>query len=374
MPAARQIPLLDLRPQNEPLRAEIEAAFARIIEAQSFILGPDVAALEQELAAYLGVPHTVACANGSDALVLALRVSGIGAGDAVLVPPFTFFATAGAVSRVGATPVFADIDPQTFNLDPAALEDVARRHPHIKAVIPVHLYGGAADMDPLLDIAQRHGWCVIEDAAQSIGAEYLGHRVTGLGVIGCLSFYPTKNLGTFGDAGLLTTTNPALATRLAALRQHGESSRYVHEYIGMNSRLDSLQAAVLRIKLRHLDAWTEARQRNAAYYHQRLDGLSLDITLPCPAPYQTRHVWNQFVVRSPRRDQLKEHLATHGIGTAIYYPIPLHLQPCYQHLGYREGELPVSERACREVLALPIHSGLSDSDLDYICDALATFG
>jgi dTDP-4-amino-4,6-dideoxygalactose transaminase len=371
--SSRRVPLLDLNPQNNPLRAEIDAALGRVISSQRFILGPDVAAFEQEMATYLGVRHALGCASGSDALVLALMAAGVGAGDAVIVPPFTFFATAGAVWRVGATPIFADILPETFNLDPAALEDAARRHPRVKAVIPVHLFGGSADMDPILACAAHHGWTVIEDAAQSVGANYKSRRCCGIGQMATLSFFPSKNLGAFGDAGMVLTNDDALAQRIAALRVHGEVAIYHHEWIGFNSRMDTLQAAIMRVKLPHLDGWTEGRQRNATAYRERLVGKGLDLTLPCPAGYQTRHVWNQFVVRSPRRDELKAYLTGQGIGCQIYYPIPLHLQHCFAYLGYREGEMPVSERACREVLALPVHGGLSAEDFDYVCRFLAAF-
>lgn len=369
----RTVPLLDLRPQNEPIRAEIEAAVARVSESQYFILGPDNREFEREMAAWLNVPHAIGCANGSDALLLALMAAGVGPGDEVAVPSFTFFATAGAVSRTGATPVFLDIEPLTFNLDPAALDEAARRHPRIKAVIPVHLFGGAAGMDAILAAAARHGWCVIEDGAQSIGAAYNGRPCFGLGHMATLSFFPTKNLGAFGDAGMITTTDDAKAEQLSALRVHGSREKYKHEWIGFNSRLDTLQAAILRVKLRHLNEWTAARQRNAAHYQELLTPAGLPITIPRAAPWQTCHVWNQFVIRTPRRDGLKAHLAAAGIGSEIYYPIALHRQPCYLDLGYAEGALPESERACREVLALPIHSGLRDGDIEYVCDALASF-
>lgn len=373
MVKTRQVPLLDLRPQNEPLRAEIDAAVARVLDSQRFILGPDVAALEREIAASLDVGYAVGCANGTDALVLSLMVAGIGAGDAVVVPAFTFFATAGAVSRVGATPVFADILPGTFNLDPAALDEAARVHPNIKAVIPVHLYGGAADLDPMLAMAARHGWTVIEDGAQSIGAAYRGRTCLGIGQLGTISFFPSKNLGAFGDAGMVTTNDAELARRLSALRVHGSFEKYRHEWIGFNSRLDSLQAAILRVKLPHLDEWTAGRQGNAARYQRLLAGRALPIVVPRAAPEQTRHIWNQFVIRSDRRDELKAYLAEQGIGTEIYYPIPLHLQPCYESLGYRAGQLPECEKACREVLALPVHAGLVDGDVEYVCAALEAF-
>ncbi|MBK7925955.1 MAG: DegT/DnrJ/EryC1/StrS family aminotransferase [Bryobacterales bacterium] len=369
----RRVPLLDLRPQNEPLRAEIEAAVGRVFDSQYFILGPDNREFEKEMAAWLGVPHAIGCANGSDAILLALMAAGVGPGDEVAVPSFTFFATAGAVSRTGAKPVFVDIESKTFNLDPGSLEEAARQHPGIKAVIPVHLFGGSADMDPILAIAAKHGWCVIEDGAQSIGAAYNGRPCFGLGHMATLSFFPSKNLGGFGDAGMITTTGDGLVELLSALRVHGSREKYKHEWIGFNSRLDTLQAAILRVKLRHLQEWIAGRQSNAARYQELLGAAGLPITVPQAAPWQTRHVWNQFVIRAPRRDELKAHLATAGIGSEIYYPIPLHRQPCYLDLNCAEGALPESERACREVLALPIHSGLRDGDIEYVRDAITKF-
>ncbi len=367
----RSIPLLDLAPQNGPLREAILTAILRVVDSNYFIMGGDVAELEREVAEYLHVPHAIGCASGSDALLLALMACGVGPGDKVLVPPFTFFATAGAVTRIGATPVFADIDPLTFNLDPAEARKAADLHPEIKAVIPVHLFGGSADMDLLVALARERGWTVIEDGAQSIGAEYNGRRVMSIGDIGCISFFPTKNLGGFGDAGMLTALDNDVARRLSALRVHGSTEKYRHEWVGVNSRIDTLQAAILRVKLPHLDAWTGGRQRNAALLTSLLGGCP--VTAPRPAPYQTRHVFNQYVIRAPRRDELKAFLASRGVGTEIYYPIPLHLQPCYRGLGIPEGALPESERAAREVLALPVHSGLQPGDVEYIAEQIQAF-
>ncbi len=369
----RTVPLLDLAPQNGPLRAEIEAAVGRLLDSNRYILGPETGEFESAIAAYLGVPEAIGCANGTDALILSLLALGIGPGDGVLVPSFTFFATAGAVSRCGATPVFADISPMDFNLDPRRLEEAARRHGRIRAVIAVHLFGGAAPLGPLGEIARRNGWALIEDAAQAIGAEHDGTRCPGPGVMGTLSFFPSKNLGAFGDAGLVVTHDAALAERLRALRVHGSRRKYLHEWVGFNSRLDTLQAAILNVKLRHLDEWTAARARNAARYHAWLAPLNLPLTLPVPAPWQSRHVWNQFTIRTPRRDELKTFLADRGIGTEIYYPLPLHLQPCYAEAGYREGDLPESERASREALSLPIHSGLAPEDVGWVVESLKAF-
>ena len=370
----RQVPLLDLRALHQPLRSEILAALERVFDSQNFILGEDVHHLERQIAAYCGVAHAVGCASGTDALVLALAASGIGPGDGVLTTPFSFFATASAIHRVGATPVFADIDPVTFNLDPAAAGEVARRRHgpgEIKAVIPVHLYGGTADMDATLTLAGAQGWSVIEDAAQAIGAEDRGRRAAGLGRFGCLSFFPSKNLGGLGDGGMITARDEAGAARLRSLRQHGSTRKYYHETIGYNSRLDSLQAAALSVKLGRLDAETAGRQRNAARYSEILAGTP--VLTPRPAPFQTRHVFNQYVIRAPRRDALKSYLGEQGIGTEIYYPLPLHLQECFAALGHRAGDFPESEAAAGEVLALPVHSALTAEDLEYVAAAIGNF-
>jgi dTDP-4-amino-4,6-dideoxygalactose transaminase len=371
--AARRVPLLDLHPIHDPLRDEILSAVARVFSSQQFILGPDVAAFEEELATMFSTGHCIGCASGSDALLLALLAAGIGRGDQVVVPSFTFFATAGAVTHAGAEPVFCDIDPVTLNLDPAFLESLVRTHPRIKAVIPVHLYGGAADMDPILRLAGTHGWTVIEDSAQSIGATYRYRSCLSLGHMSALSFFPTKNLGALGDAGAVTTGDVEVAARLRALRVHGSQVKYHHEWVGVNARLDSLQAAILRVKLPHLARWAAARQANAALYLGLFAQWEPPITVPQLAGYQTNHVWNQFVIRSSRRDELREFLARQGIGTEVYYPTPLHLQPCFRHLAYREGDLPQSEKASREALALPIHPGLAEDDICYVVQQIRAF-
>ena len=365
------VPLLDLKAQYEPLREEILREVTRVLDSQRFVLGPEVEALERELAPYCGAQFAVGCANGSDALFLALLALDIGPGDRVLTTPFTFFATAGAISGAGAVPVFADIDPVTYNLDPGLAGEALRKNGPFWALLPVHLYGGSADMDPLLDSATAMNVPVIEDAAQAIGTEYKGRRAGSLGRIGCFSFYPTKNLGAAGDAGLLTTNDPELASKLKALREHGGRTRYLHDWIGINSRLDAVQAAVLRVKAKYLDGWSEARAKNAALYRELLQGSSVD--LPQASPYQTRHIWNQFVIRSKERDRLRKHLADHGIGTEIYYPVPLHLQKCYAGLGYREGDFPESEKAAREVLALPIYPELTREQIEYVAETIRSF-
>src|SRR5215472_11806132 len=339
----RRIPLLDLEAQHRGLRDEILRAITRVVDSQHFIMGKEVKELEQEIARYTEVSHGIACASGSDALYLALLAAGIGPGDAVLTTPFSFFATAGAISRTGAVPVFVDIQPETFNIDPARLAEAVKMKPRVKAIIPVHLFGGCADMDPILKIAADCGAIVIEDGAQSIGAEYKGRKAQSLGHVGCISFFPSKNLGGFGDGGMCLTSNPALAEKMASLRLHGTTKKYYHPLLGTNSRLDTIQAAVLLVKFPYLDSWSERRAKNAERYRQILGAAALPITLPMEAPYQTRHVYNQFVIRGPRRDELKTYLQQHGVGTEVYYPLCLHLQPCYAGLEFQQGSMPESE-------------------------------
>jgi dTDP-4-amino-4,6-dideoxygalactose transaminase len=372
-PTVRAVPLLNLRAQHDEIRAEIREALERVVESQQFILGPEVEQFERRLAEYCGVEHAVGCASGSDALLLALKAAGIGPGDEVITTPYTFFSTAGTVVLAGARPVFADIEPTSFNLDPARFEDAAKRHPQARAVIPVHLFGACAQMDAIGDVARRRRMVVIEDAAQAIGAEHSGTRAGALGMIACFSFYPTKNLGAFGDGGALTTRDAELAARLRRLRVHGSRERYHYSEAGYNSRLDALQAAVLSVKLRHLDAWTAARQRNADLYHERLAGAGLPIALPSTQPWQNRHVYHQFNIRAPRRDALREFLAAQGIGTEVYYPKPLHLQECFAGLGYRAGDFPEAERLASEALALPVHSELHEGDIDAVAEAIQRF-
>jgi dTDP-4-amino-4,6-dideoxygalactose transaminase len=365
----RKIPLLDLRAQFQEIRDEVLSAVTRTIESQQFILGDEVLAFENEVAAYCGTRFAVGCASGSDALRLALMAQDIGPGDEVITVPYTFFATASAIHLCGATTVFVDVDERTFNMDVHQLEAVLQRRPKVKAIIPVHLFGGCADMEPISELAAGRGIPVIEDAAQSIGSEYKGRRAGSLGSIGCFSFFPSKNLGAFGDGGLCATNDEELAGKLSALRVHGSTIKYFHDSVGLNSRLDALQAAVLRVKLHHLDAWSEARGRNADLYRKLLRETA--VICPEPADYQTRHIYNQFVVRVERRDELKSFLAGRGVGTEIYYPTPLHLQKCFAYLGYGEGDFPVSEALSRETLALPIYPELTPEDLGYVSSCLA---
>ena len=369
----KQIPLLDPGAQHRPLRNDLLRAMTQVLDSQHFIMGEEVKKLEAEIAAYTGVSRAVGCASGSDALYLALLAAGVGHGDEVLTTPFSFVATAGSISRVGARPVFVDIEPDTFNIDPERLAEAVRAHPSVKAIIPVHLFGACADMDPILGIAAECGAVVIEDGAQSIGAEYKKRKAQAMGEMGCISFFPSKNLGGFGDGGMVLTSNQLLADKVASLRVHGTTKKYYHAYLGTNSRLDTLQAAVLLVKFPYLDSWSNGRARNAAKYRELLSAAGLPIVLPVEAPYQTRHVYNQFVIRCARRDELKAYLQQHGVSTEIYYPLPLHLQACYADLGYTEGSMPVSERASEEVLALPIHGDLPDEDIAYICDLIHLF-
>lgn len=368
------VPLLDLHRENKPLSEEFQHAMHQVCETGRFVLGPECEQLEQEIAAYCGAKHAVGCASGSDALLLALLALEIGPGDEVILPSFTFFATASAVTRLGATPVFADIDAHTMNVDP---QDVARRiTPATKAIIPVHLFGQCAEMKTLRELADSSGVSIVEDAAQAIGAIYAGQRAGSLGTVGCFSFYPTKNLGGFGDGGMMTTSDDALADRLRLLRTHGMRPRYHHEVVGINSRLDSLQATVLLIKLKQLDAWTAQRQRNALRYRGLIEQGPLAECVTCPTvDLDCDSVWNQFTLRvqGGRRDALRGFLQERNIGTEIYYPIPLHLQPCFAYLGCGWGSLPVTERAAQEVLSLPIFPGLRDAEQTYVVEALEEY-
>jgi dTDP-4-amino-4,6-dideoxygalactose transaminase len=368
------VPALDLKAQYQSIRVEIDAVVRRVIESQYFILGPDVSDFETDAAAYCGARHAVGCASGSDALLLPLMALGIGPGDEVVTTPYSFFATAGAVWRTGARPVFVDIEPDTYNIDPSKLE--AAVTPRTKAIIPVHLYGQAADMDPINAIAAKHGIAVIEDAAQAIGARYGDRRAGTLGHSAAFSFYPSKNLGGFGDAGMITTDDPALAKQVARLRVHGMEPKYHHHEVGFNSRIDALQAAVLRVKLRHLDAWTEGRRDVAARYRALFaeDGLDAAVTLPIERDGYY-HVYNQFVVRVPSasRDALRAHLTTRKIGTEIYYPIPLHLQVCFATLGHKPGDFPISEAAALETIALPMYPELTDEALRHVVNSIGEF-
>ncbi len=371
-----QVPLLDLRAQYASFKAEVLPVLADICDAQQFILGAKVENFEKELAAYCKCERSIGVTSGSDALLVALMAEKIGAGDEVITTPFTFFATVGAIVRVGAKPVFVDIDPVTFNIDPAAIE--AKVTPRTKAIIPVHLFGQAANMDPIMAIAKKHSLIVIEDACQAIGAEYRGKRVGSIGDYGAFSFFPSKNLGCFGDGGAVTCTDNAKADKIKIFRNHGQSKTYFHEYVGGNFRLDALQAAVLSIKLRKLDSWSEARQRNAAEYEQMFAASGLTdgrITLPAKADYPVRHIYNQYCIRvaEGKRDALRDYLHAHEVGCAIYYPLSLHLQPCFADLNGKKGDFPESEKATSEVLALPIYGECTHEQREFVVDTIKAF-
>ncbi len=366
------VPFLDLRGQYREIRLEVMTALEEVCNEQAFVLGPRVGDLERALARYLATPHAVGVASGSDALVLSLMALGVGPGDEVITTPFTFFATAGAVSRVGARPVFVDIDPDTFMIDASLIE--AAITPRTKAIIPVHLFGQCARMEEIADIAGRHNLHIVEDACQAIGAMRQEIHAGRFGHAGCFSFFPSKNLGAFGDGGLVTTGDVAVWDTLCALRVHGGLSDYEHERVGINSRLDALQAAVLLVKLSHLDKWTEKRRRNATRYERLFEEVELAETVVLPKTDEGNyHVFNQFTVRVERRDELGRFLKARGVGTKVYYPVPLHLQKCYRQLGYQSGSLPVAEQASRDVLSLPIYPELTDEQLDYVVESITAF-
>lgn len=365
-----KVPLLDLTAQYASIRDEIDRALAGVVNSQRFVLGAVVEACEESVARYTGSACGIGVSSGTDALLVALMAEGIGPGDEVVTTAYSFFATAGAIARVGATPVFADIDPVTLNLDPAHVAD--RITKRTRAIIPVHIFGQMAEMAPIMEIARSHGLVVIEDAAQSIGAEHEGRRAGSIGHYGCFSFFPTKNLGCFGDGGMVVTDDAARADRVRALRVHGEGVKYRHKLVGGNFRLDALQAAVIRAKLPHLDGWTDARRSNAALYSRLLGDFARrePSLLTLPRVVTDRHVFNQYVVRVADRDRVREQLTAAGIGTAIYYPLPLHLQECFAGLGYRSGDLPESERAADRAIALPVYPELTTEQIRYVAGAL----
>jgi len=371
--AAPRFDFLDLRAQFATIRDEIMQAVAQVFESQYFILGPEVKLLEDEVAAKLGSKFAIGCASGTDALILSLLCAGIGRGDEVITTPFSFIATAGSIAYVGAKPVFVDIDPVTFNINPSLLE--AAITPDTRAIMPVHLFGLPADMDPILAIARGHNLVIIEDAAQAIGSRYDGRFTGTFGEYGCFSFFPSKNLGGAGDGGLITTNDAAIAERLQMLRVHGSKKKYFHEMIGTNSRLHALQAAVLRVKLRHLDAWQQGRQNLAERYRRQFEsaGLSSFITAPPRPPAKFEHVYNQFTIRSSRRNDLKAFLQSAGVPSEIYYPLCIHLQEAFAYLGHAPGDFPESEKASREVLSLPVYPELPDAQQDRVVQAIADF-
>jgi dTDP-4-amino-4,6-dideoxygalactose transaminase len=362
------IPLVDLKAQFENIKDEINNAIQEVLESQWFILGTKVQELEEKIADYCHAKYGVGVASGSDAILLALMAIDIGTDDEVITTPFTFFATAGSVSRLGAKPVFVDIDPRTYNINPQLIEE--KITPRTKAIIPVHLYGQCADMDPILEIAEKHELYIIEDAAQAIGAKYKDRYAGSIGHIGCLSFFPTKNLGGYGDGGMVLTNHEELAEKIKVLRVHGSKPKYYHSLIGCNSRLDAIQAAVLLAKLDHLDEWNQARRQNAEFYDSLFEGM--DIIKPHSESFNY-HIYNQYVINTERRDQMKDFLKSSGVATEIYYPVPLHLQACYSDLGYKRGDLPVSEEASDQVLALPVYPELAKEQQKRVAELIGGF-
>lgn len=363
------VPLLDLKAQYATIKAEVDAAIAEVFESQQFILGPKVEQCEKAIASYSGCSYGVGVSSGTDALLACLMAENIGVGDEVITTPYTFFATAGVIARLGATPIFVDIDPRTYNLDTSKLP--AKITDRTRAIFPVHLYGQTADMDPMMQIAEKHGLVVIEDAAQAIGAEYKGRRAGSIGHYGCLSFFPSKNLGAAGDGGMIVTNDAQRAEKLKCLRGHGANPKYHHKIVGGNFRLDALQAAIVSVKLPHLDGWTSARQRNAKRYDQLFSEAALPVGLPVSG--SDRHIFNQYVIRVSRRDELRSFLQKKGVGTEVYYPFPLHRQECFAYLGMGRGSFPESERAANETLALPIYPELTESQLDYVFNCVREF-
>jgi len=374
------VPLLDLKAHHEPLHKEIMAALEQTFHSQAFILGPELGKLEERVAAYCQARYGIGVTSGTDALLIALMALGVSHGDEVITTPYSFFATAGAIVRVGAKPVFVDIDPMTYNINPVMVGSAVTAK--TKAIIPVHLYGQCADMDPIMDVAKQHNLSVIEDAAQAIGSEYRdGRRACSIGTIGCLSFFPSKNLGCLGDGGMAVTNDPDLAERIRVLRVHGSKPKYYHKLIGGNFRLDTIQAAVLNVKLNYLDGWTKRRQENAARYETlfKQSGLVQNENVKLPEPVYRNagathyHIYNQFVLRVEQRDALMSHLKQKGIGAEIYYPVPFHLQECFLSLGYREGDFPESERAAKETVAIPIYPELTAEQQTEVVEAIAAF-
>lgn len=371
-----KVQLLDLAAQYRKIRKETLDEVKKVCDSQHYVLGKNVAAFESELAAYCGAGHGIGVASGTDAILLALMAAGVGHGDKVITTPFTFFATAGSIARLGAEPVFVDIDPRTYNLDPERLEALLKKTKGkgIKAIVPVHLYGQCADMDAINKLCRKHGIVVIEDAAQSIGADYNGKKAGALGDMACFSFYPTKNLGCFGDGGMVTTDSGKFAASLRMLRVHGSSARYYHDAVGINSRLDEIQAAVLRVKFKHLEVWTDGRIRNAARYDALFEKAALldSVTIPYVQD-NCRMVYNQYVIRVKKRDELRTFLASKGVGAEVYYPLCLHMQKCFKYLKLGKGDFPVSEKASLEVLALPIYPELTVAQQRYVVESIAEF-
>lgn len=380
-----QVPLLDLKAQYIKIKDEVEAAINKVLESQSFIMGAQVLSLEKKIASYVSCRHAVAVASGSDALLISLMASNVKPGDAVITTPYTFFATVGAISRLGAIPVFVDIDERTYNLDPNKIEGVFNKKgvyasrinfhlSRIKAVLPVHLYGQSVNMDPVMEIAKKYNLIIIEDAAQAIGTEYKGRRVGSIGNFGCFSFYPSKNLGAFGDGGIIATNDDEYAERMRVLRFHGSEPKYYHKYIGMNSRLDTIQAAILEVKLNYLDRWSEARKENAEWYNKKFYDFGLtDRFVVTPYSEGWRHIYNQYVIRCKNRNGLMKYLRDNGIGCEVYYPVPLHLQECFRSFNYGPGDFPVSETAANETVAIPVYPELTLEQKEFVVEVIRKF-
>ncbi len=360
-----QVPLLDLKRQYSALKKELEQAVLSVIAETKFIMGPEVVIFEKEAAEYCGSKYSIGVASGTDALLLALRACEVGPGDEVITPSFTFFSTAGTITRLGATPVFVDIDPDTYNIVPELIE--SKITPKTKVIMPVHLYGQCADMDPINRIAQKHHLKVVEDAAQAIGSKYKGKKAGAMGDFGCFSFFPSKNLGAAGDGGLVTTDSPDMAEFIRILRFHGAKPKYFHSFIGYNSRLDTIQAAILSVKLKYLDGWTARRREHALVYNSAFKGL--DIITPQEEDFNY-HIYNQYTIAVKNRDKLSAVLKENQIGHEIYYPVPLHLQECYRSLGYKEGDLPVTERKAKDVISLPIYPELTTEEQDFVIETV----
>ena len=374
-----KVPLLDLKLQYETIKEEVLRITEEIYQSQHFILGPHVEALEREIVEYCHSKYAVGVSSGTDALIISLMAADIGPGDLVITTPYTFFATAGCIARTGAKPIFSDIDPDTYNISPENVENVISRisgyeRERLKGIVPVHLYGQCAGMDPILDFAKRYNLVVIEDAAQAIGAEYNGKRAGSMGSFGCFSFFPSKNLGAFGEGGIVTMNDEALSEKVRKLRDHGSHTKYFHQMIGGNFRLDALQAAIVSVKLKYLDGWTNERQKNASRYRELFAAAGLEQIVKLPIEKECRHIYNQFVINvREKRDELKMFLMNAGIGTEIYYPVPLHLQECFSYLNYKEGDFPVSEHAALHTLALPIYPELTEDQLSYVVEKIKEF-
>ena len=368
-----KVPLLDLQAQHRSIKAEIDQVVTEVFDSQYFILGPRVSEFEKAIAAYCNCAYACGVSSGTDALLISLMAEGVGVGDEVITTPYTFFATVGSIVRAGAKPVFVDVDPVTFNINPDLI--AAKITSRTKAIIPVHLYGQSADMDPIMSLAAKHGLVVIEDACQAIGTEYKGRRVGSIGDYGCFSFFPSKNLGGAGDGGMVTTNDPGRAVKLNSLRNHGMEPKYYHKMIGGNFRLDALQAVVLNVKLKYLEQWTIARRSNATRYGRLFEKAKLtkDGTTILPTTVHERHIFNQFVIRAKRRDELIAYLRKQEIGCEVYYPVPLHLQECFAYLGYKQGDFPESEKAAMETLALPVYPELSDDQAEFVVHTARNF-